>query len=496
LVAQDDRSNQLTRARDGRAIFESHGLTRLESRMRRLGATPHADREADSTAPDRPAVGRAASGWWVETGLAAAVVVGLVATLIAFEAKGYLPSPFFARKDETLMDWFSTAWWGQHSGAYRSWRSVYPPINFLMANLFSSRPCFAQSAHAARACDAVGRVVPAALVLLAFGVTFLAYRRESVATALQRAIVVGLSSSMLYGWERGNLVLAAYPFFVFGVLPPRGWRWLQAVSTAVALNLRPYLLLVAVGWIARRLWWWLVGVGAAGAAIYLASWAAFGAGSPIEVLTNMLTPLHAPAHPGFDLMQFSSSYVSLLLVALSPGQLPWPVSPSVATLLKTAVFLFIACGVIGWGLCCLGAWRRPQAVSSQTLAAISLAFLFTTCTPGGYSLIFLLFLVFLEPWKGVGRPIALVAAYLWCIPFDPPLMSLGAHPAYSWLGHRQVLQETTLTLGQLVRPALVLLMEFGLIGACLADLRAARARTSPSQDSAPALSARRPAASI
>ncbi|MBV8685056.1 MAG: hypothetical protein JO111_19450 [Caulobacteraceae bacterium] len=242
----------------------------------------------------------------------------------------------------------------------------------------------------------------------------------------------------------------------------------------MALNLKPYLLLSGVGWLARRRWAWLASLFASGAGLYLATWAAFGSGSPMEVLRNMAMPLRVPSRAGFDLMGFSSSYDSLLLVIATPSQFPFAISPGGVAALRGAAFLLIGAGWIGWWACCLGAARRPDLLSSQRLAAISLAVLFSICTPGGYSVIFLLFLVFLEKWEGVARKLALVAAYLWCIPFDAPLKVLGSHAAYSFLSDRIVTQQTTLSYGELLRPALVLVIEFSLIAASVADLRRGR----------------------
>jgi hypothetical protein len=48
---------------------------------------------------------------------------------------------------------------------------------------------------------------------------------------------------------------------------------------------------------------------------------------------------------------------------------------------------------------------------------------------------------------------------------------LGTHTAYSFLANRIVSQQTALTVGELLRPALVLAIEFSLIGASLCELR-------------------------
>jgi hypothetical protein len=429
---------------------------------------------------ETPARERVRRGWpeqsagarsLTEVVLAAAVLAGLACLATFFALYAYLPSPFFADKGESLMDWFETAYWSRTPGAYSRWGSVYPPLSFVVARVFSSPACYLHSSKLARLCDPWSPAILVGFLAIGIGTTLFALRRPAGANAVPRTIALCLGSSMLYGLERGNMVLLAYPFFVLGFSKALRSGWLRIACAAVALNLKPYLLLSGVGWLARRRWAWLASLFAAGAGVYLASWAAFGSGSPLEVMRNMVVPLQVPAHAGLDLMGFSSSYDSLLIVLATPGQFPFAIGSGAMVALRLCVFVLLGAGWIGWWTCCLGAARRPSVLSSQRLAAISLAVLFSICTPGGYSVIFLLFLVFLERWEGLARKIALVSAYLWCIPFDAPLTVLGHHAGYSFLADRIVSQQTVLTLGELVRPALVLAIEFSLIAASLSDLR-------------------------
>ncbi|MBV8684702.1 MAG: hypothetical protein JO111_17645, partial [Caulobacteraceae bacterium] len=348
------------------------------------------------------------AGSMAELGLAALVVAGLACLTLFFLSHGYLPSPFFADKGESLMDWFETAYWSRTPGAYSQWGSVYPPLSFVVAHAFSNPACYAHSSKIARLCDPWGAAILLGFLALGFATTFIAIRRAVGSNTVPRTIALCLGSSMLYGLERGNLVILAYPFFVLGFSNVLRSGWQRIACAVVALNLKPYLLLSGVGWLARRRWAWLASLFASGAGLYLATWAAFGSGSPMEVLHNMAMPLRVPSRAGLDLMGFSSSYDSLLLVIATPGQFPLAISPGGVAALRGAVFLLIGSGWIGWWACCLGAARRPDLLSSQRLAAISLAVLFSICTPGGYSVIFLLFLVFLEKWEGVARKLALV----------------------------------------------------------------------------------------
>lgn len=427
--------------------------------------------ERHSSVGGRARARGAATGTLAEAGLAAAVLAGLACLALFFTAYGYLPGPFFADKGETLMDWFETAYWSRTPGAYSLWGSVYPPLSFVAARALSAASCYAHSSKFARLCDPWGAAVLLGFLVVGSVTTLLALRRPAGPNAVPRMIALCLGSSMLYGLERGNLALLAYPFFVLGFSKVLRRGWLRIACAAIALNLKPYLLLSGVGWLARRRWAWLASLFAAGAGVYLASWAAFGAGSPLEVMRNMAGPLRVPRHAGLDLIGFSSSYDSLLVVLATPDEFPFAIGPGATIGLRVGVFVLLGAGWIGWWACCLGAARRPDVLSSQRLAAISLAVLFSICTPGGYSVIFLLFLVFLERWEGLARKVALVSAYLWCIPFDVPLKILGHHAGYSFLANRIVMQQTALTFGEFLRPALVLAIEFSLIATSLSDLR-------------------------
>jgi hypothetical protein len=451
------------------------------SRTRRIRISEPGDEPSAKTA-GAAAVQSAHSAEWV---LAAMVVAGALAVGFLLSKDGYLGNPFFFRKDQTLMDWFSTAYWAhQPVGAYRDWRSVYPPISFLFLDVFSQAHCYARSVEYARSCDAVGLVGPPFMAVIGFVCALLAFRAERLPGAFLRALALGLSSSMLYGVERGNLIVATFPFFVLGFSRLLRTGWLRVVCAAIAINFKPYLLLAAVGWLSRRRWAWLMTLFAVGGGVYLVSWGAFGAGSPLELLRNMAAPLTVPGKAGLDLIEFSSSYDSLLIVLLSPGQFPFHPPAQLVTGFRLGVFLVLTVGWVGWWVCCLGAARRPSVVTSQRLAAISFAVMFSICTPGGYSVMFLIFLVFLEKWSGMGKIIALTSAYLWCIPYDFPLLNLGLHTSYSFLGDRMVSQTTSISLGELLRPAFILAIEFGLIGSSLAQLLSdwrAQAQAAPTQ---------------
>src|SRR3546814_2775185 len=84
------------------------------------------------------------------------------------------------------------------------------------------------------------------------------------------------------------------------------------------------------------------------------------------------------------------------------------------------------------------AWLQPRALPNHRIAAILLGAYLVTQSPGGYTQLFLLFLILMERWKGVGPIVAIVAAYLLCLVGDWPLATIVDVTSNSWLGDRTV----------------------------------------------------------
>jgi hypothetical protein len=422
-----------------------------------------------------PSMASSGAPGWVEWLLALPIClsVGLLAVFVS--RHGYLPAPFYAAKSDDLMDWFNTAWWSRHpEGAYAVWRTPYPPLSLLLARFATRGACYAGTPFAARTCDLASLGIVAACWALGAAGAFLAMKRAGVRTAIPRTLALCLGSSMLYAIDRGNLVMLAWPLWVVGMSGLAPARWARWICMAVVLNIKPYLIIVVISQIMRRRWAWLIGVGAIASVLYLASWSVFGAGSPLDLVEGMIGPLQIPGRPGLDLIEFASSYDAFLVLLFSGGAGALHLAGLALQGLRVVVFALFTTGFIAAWVCGFWALRRPAALSASRLAAVGLAVMFSICTPGGYAVMFLLFLVFLEPWQGVGRPIALVAAFIWCVPYDLPITTVAIRPAWSFLAGRVITQVDQVTVGEFVRPLLIFAIEFALIATSVADLRKSR----------------------
>jgi hypothetical protein len=101
-----------------------------------------------------------------------------------------------------------------------------------------------------------------------------------------------------------------------------------------------------------------------------------------------------------------------------------------------------------------------------------LGLILTTVTTGqsGYVQIFLFFLVFAEPWRGFARVWMLLSAYLLCIPADLVLIPVIHQRAWSYLAGHEVTADFGISLGQVVRPAILMIVQFCLISLNVGDL--------------------------
>src|SRR6478609_6651456 len=90
----------------------------------------------------------------IEWALAIVVVMSVVGAAIFFFKYGQLPQPFYIDYYDTYMDGYNTVWWAWQGGMYDVWQSVYPPLSFVWAKIFSLPKCYyGGSSSTARSCD-------------------------------------------------------------------------------------------------------------------------------------------------------------------------------------------------------------------------------------------------------------------------------------------------------------------------------------------------------
>ena len=407
-----------------------------------------------------------------------AVVASFASATWWFVRFGYLPQPFVFDTNDTFMDWFNTAFWANRPGAYDVWRSIYPPLSFVFLDLTSLPGCYLNSPFHARDCDWLAHATIAAFYLIDVALVAIAFRRSDPATALPRTIAFSLGLPLLFTLERGNLIIVTLAAFVVAYGPITRSPAARALAIAATINFKPYLLLPALAHVLRREWRPLELAGIATILLYCATLAWVGAGTPTELAGNTANWVTFVAGQVWNEVNYSTSYAPFLLMRESQLPLLTFVSSRLVEGIETAFPVVIRATQLIALAALAAAWLQPRALSQARIAAIVLGAYLVTQSPGGYTQVFLLFLVLLEPWRGGAIP-AIIAAYLLCLVGDWPLATVLELNTQSWLSGRPVNPSFGLTMGHFARPGLVVLIVWSLSLDAIVRVALAHRRTRP-----------------
>ena len=411
--------------------------------------------------------------------LAIGVIASLAATVLFFREHGYLPQPFVFDTNDTFMDWFNTAYWANNQGAYDVWRSIYPPLSFVFLDLFSLPGCYLQSPFYARDCDWLGRAAIYGFFALNIVLLWLSFRCADHTTAPMRTAAMALGLPLLFTLERGNLILVCFAAFMLAhgpLLKSRLWRGMAA---AVTINFKPYLVLPVFALAIRREWRMLELAGIATIALFCITLMLVGAGTPGQLVSNTVNWVEFQSGQVWNEINYSTSYAPFLnmreaqvpLLEFVPSRTIENIEFAVPLAIRTTQALAFAALV--------AAWLQPRALPASRIAAILLGAYLVTQSPGGYTQLFLLFLVFLERFRGAGPIAAITCAYLLCLVGDAPLATILDLSTESWLSGRPVSPQFGLAWGHFLRPALLILIIWTLALDTLYQAARAHSRNRP-----------------
>lgn len=401
---------------------------------------------------------------------AALVVGGIAWVFFFFLSNGYLPTPFFDDTSDTFMDWYNSAYWVYKPGAYDIWGSVYPPLTFLFLRLFSTPSCYVDSEPIARNCDHLGVFILCIFILINILILYFIYRKIDRKTALPRAIALGLGLPMLFALERGNLIVPCFTFFILGHGRLLKSTWARWLCLAASINFKPYVIITVLGVFLRRRWRWAEGCAVAIVTLYALSYAAFGQGSLVQILKNIGGFSGDSPIIRVDSIIYSPTYLELLKLLKSSFPIMEIIGSKPLETMEIFLPIAIQIGELGAFACVVGAIWRPGAIPTHRIGALVMAILLTVSEPGGYACVFLFFFVFLERWKSPGQIMALAATYVLCIPWDYQIVKIAHQLQYSYLSGLTVDYGMGINVGAFVRPALLLVVEYGLVIATLSDL--------------------------
>lgn len=403
-------------------------------------------------------------GYWLEYIMGAGVAVLLVRAMWWLYVYGQLPQPFFYEPSDSFMDWFNTAYWAHDKGAYDSWRTIYPPLSFVLIRLMGDARCYVGSEGlTARDCDWIGLVAIHAFFVLNIVLVAWSYLKIDRRTALPRSIALSAGMPMMFALERGNVLILCFTAMLLGYGPLLRSTRLRWIFAGAAVNFKVYLIAPILVQILRRRWLWVEGALLATIVIYLLTYGILGVGTPREIVSNI-----TDYSTGFIASQVLDIWYSVTyqpLVSLLQGE-TFPITNvmgsatvDVGIPVLTVVTRLGQLSVIA---AAIAAWLRPEVVPPYRIAFLGTVLALITSEAGGYTETMVILFVFMEPWRGIGRPLAILCCYVLCLPGDISISDIPPIVRDSFLAGRSVEVHFGVGLGMFVRPGLMILMAISL----------------------------------
>ena len=398
------------------------------------------------------------------------IIAGLLYTFFFTVINGYLPQPYFYGSESLFTDWTVTAYFAHQPGTYSSFQSVYPPLSFVFLRYFSIKACYEyDDIFASRDCDWMVPVTLVTFFIINIYVAYKVYANIDRRTALMRALVIGLGLPSLYALERGNLIIPCFTFFMLGnsrVLRSVRLKW---ICSAIAINFKPYLIMTLLAPLIKRRWRWFEGAAVTGLLVYIATFIMNGDGNPVQVVSNIMAFTTSDAHGLFNRAVYASSYRPIVELLDSNFPLMNFLGSKPIDLMDWLLPALVTAGKVGPIVCFGAALLKPNVIPVFRLCALAIAYVLVSQDPGGYSVVFFFFFVLMEEWRGVFTIAALVLTYLLSISADIKLLSIAHELVFSYLTKREVGYDLGLNLGEIIRPAMILGVEYALIGASFTD---------------------------
>lgn len=394
---------------------------------------------------------------WLEPLLAFVVLGALVRVFFYFREFEHFPQPFFYEPYDVWMDWFNTAYWAYNKGAYDAWGTIYPPLSFVFLRIFTLGKCYADaSGYAARECDWVGLATLFSFFFLNIFLLWRTFRKIHRPSAPWRTLALGLGMPTLYGLERGNLIVVTFTFLILGFGPLLKSARLRWIAVGMAVNFKIYLVAGLFPQLLRRRWMWFEGAFLATFAIYVLTYGLLGDGTPLQLYKNVTDVSELYQAATFLDAWYAASYKPLLSLLTGQYQVVAGLGGSrivdlliilLTTIQYTVMGIIIAAAV--------AAWLRPEVVPMHRLTFFGLAFAMTVSEPGGYTMNFLIFFVFLEAWRGFGRIWSICVSYVLLMPLDIILDRVLPTIQESYLAGHTTFFTYYITVGPFVRPLLL-----------------------------------------
>jgi hypothetical protein len=387
-------------------------------------------------------------------------LVGLCYFASYYREWGYLPSPFLSDKADTFMDMFNTMFFADVQVRYTEWKSIYPPLNFLVLRVLKIVAIPEWKDLTPFGLRIAGGTVIFIHLLGSFAMLAAVLGTPSWKgfSGREKALVFACfaaSTPFLFAVERGNLVVYAMFFLALALSSRRAFQFL---ALAVLVNLKPYfVLLMGVYLLKGRIRDFFLAVLATGC-FYVLTGLLLGDPNFLLSVSNLFG--YAQSGTLFTFTEVTSlpssvsaftygfnawDYRELGFIPMVP-HMDW-VQLALETVKWTAMI------VAFWGLCS----RRRATSAAEMICVLLVVITNMGVSAGGYSLIFYFPMVPVFLSMRYGKAYLTLVALIFA-PLDMIHIlhapTLPFQPMLVYFSDRVVSVEWFLTLGSLLKPFL------------------------------------------
>lgn len=169
---------------------------------------------------------------------------------IFFLSRGYLPEPFMHNKWDTFMDFYNPLFWANQEGIFTEWKSVYPPLNFIILKIYSFIfiDNISEFSNGLELRPLTGLHTVFLISFLNIFVVLSVMKSFSKIINHNQLIIISiiavLSPVSLFALERGNLIFLSLYIFTLYVCSKSQFKRILFLS--ILLNLKPYFAVIYI----------------------------------------------------------------------------------------------------------------------------------------------------------------------------------------------------------------------------------------------------------
>ena len=317
--------------------------------------------------------------------------------IIGYLKNGHFLLPFWDDAKDSFMDFFHVNYWALHAGRYTEWRSIYPPISFVIGKALTPDYCYgAQNGFGLRDCSPPSIL----LLILAYvsGVFIFARAvlksiyikscKKEILLIFFLGTAIILSFPSLFAIERGNYILLCFIFLALSLVIKN--PWFSGGFISIAILIKPYLAPILLSPLLKKRYQYVTGIVIFSIIVNLLTAYVLADPNPFLFIKNILVTKGAGIASLYESITSTTSIAAWLKLIKSPGIISH-ISESWSAYLSLAFYVVATCYILVIGCILYFISRLYGAISESELSLIFILLVLVSVDGvGSYGLLLML----------------------------------------------------------------------------------------------------------